>query len=70
MDYVIGVIWYAVGLYSFVWWWTQENDFTSNDIFLMLWVGLLGPGTWLMGWGIHGIKNGRSKTVFIKRKNK
>ncbi len=70
MDYILGIVWYALGIWGFVWWWTRTHDFTSNDIMLMLWIGLLGPGSWLMGLGIHGLKNKQSKNVILKRKTK
>lgn len=45
MDYIFAAVWYVLGLWGFIWWWTQDNDLTSSDTLLMLWAGLVGPGT-------------------------
>jgi hypothetical protein len=44
------VVWYAVGLASFAWWWTKERDLTLRDVETMLFAGFLGPVGFLICW--------------------
>lgn len=59
--------WYASGVYSFIYWWTAEFDFTIEHLPFAVVIGGLGPIAWLLGRNIHGKENHRP-TVIIKRK--
>jgi len=67
-SYIIAALWYSSGVCGFIWWWTRDYDLTLGDIGFMLFVGLCGPGAWVMGWGIHGKKHKQFKTVVLKKK--
>jgi len=60
------IAWYLVGIWGFVYWWTTDNDLTSNELGLTLAVGISGPISWIGGWYIHGDKT----IIFKKRKTK
>jgi hypothetical protein len=47
-------VWWAIGAASFVFWWTKQYDFRSEEIGLMCAAGLLGPFAFIAGWSIHG----------------
>lgn len=65
---VLGILaWYFVGMAGFVYWWTTEFDFTSDQILVMLTVGIMGPFSWLVGMDIHSEKKFNPK-IFIKRR--
>jgi hypothetical protein len=58
--------WYLLGLWSFVHWWTSQNDLTTDDISLAIIVGFLGPIAYLSGWIIHG--RNKVKTILITKR--
>ena len=59
------IVWYLIGVGGFVFWWTQDWDFTVNELFLMIVVGGLGPLTWFIGFLIHG-----EGVVILKQRKK
>ena len=59
------VIYYAIGVYGFIYWWTMEFDLNHEDLLLTALAGMLGPLTWLVGWAVHA--KTPDKTI-IKRK--
>lgn len=50
------ILWFYSGYKSFVYWWTKDFDFTTNDIGTAIFAGLVGPLAYLMGMNIHGKK--------------
>jgi len=48
------VIWYLIGVCSFIFWWTTEHDLRVGDFLLALLVGTFGPVAFIMGYIIHG----------------
>lgn len=62
------VVWYFVGMCSFVYWWTADNDFKSSDLPLMFFAGILGPFAFLVGAIIHS--HGKTKVIFRCRNSK
>ena len=65
MELILFVLWLVCGVAGFIYWWTKEHDFTSDDILFALIAAILGPVAWLEGWA-----NGSSSepTVFLKRR--
>lgn len=43
-----GLIWYAIGVASFIYWWTTEMDFTATELKQAVIMGFLGPITTLI----------------------
>jgi hypothetical protein len=58
------VAWYATGATSFAYWWSKDYDVTTGDLPAVALLGIFGPLTFLMGWGIHG----EHKTRVIKKR--
>lgn len=56
-------LWLVVGFFCFVFWWTQDYDFTVNEIPTALIVSAGGPLAFFVGLGLHG----SGKTIFKKR---
>lgn len=59
---LILVLWYTTGVIGFVFWWTTDYDFTSEQLGMAFGCGLTGPFAWVIGWGIHG-----NQTIVKKR---
>lgn len=59
-------LWYLSGIASFIYWWTKDSDFTADKIPLVLFVGIVGPLAFLLGWAIHG----ELGMTIIKRRSK
>ena len=64
--YLIMVLWYACGVAGFLYWWTQEYDFTTREIFIAAVLGIAGPLTFIIGAAAHG--NARTQRTLLKRK--
>lgn len=62
----LGIIWYAIGVSGFVYWWTKDYDLTLDEAMLALFVGLMGPFTWILGATIHG----GSGHILLRRRGK
>ena len=66
MSITLFVIWYIIGVASFVYWWTEDYDLTPQVIPLAIIVGFGGILTFLFGMSIHG----KQTTIIKSRKNK
>ena len=62
------LIWYISGVASFVYWWTNQNDFMTRHIPLCLSVGLFGPIAFPVGYIIHGDDLPQFNDVLIERR--
>lgn len=60
------VIWYVVGVASFVYWWTKDHDLQLGEVIVAMFVGLIGPIAFLAGSYIHGGSEGI--TIIKQRK--
>lgn len=60
----LALIWYFVGVVSFIYWWTSEHDFTTAEVFLAGMAGVCGPLAFLIGYFVHG----NSPKFILKRK--
>lgn len=65
---LIAVVWIALGLSGFLFWWTREYDFTTKDIGFAVLMSFLGPIGWLAGWDIHGKHNDEPKVIIRSKK--
>ena len=61
----IAAAWYLTGVSGFLYWYTSEYDFTSEEVLLAVTVGIIGPISWVAGWLIHGEKE--AKVILRKR---
>jgi hypothetical protein len=52
MDFLLLVLWVAVGAAGLLYWWTTEFDFTLSgmSLFLVVYGAFLGPFSWFVGW--------------------
>lgn len=60
------VIWYISGVASFIYFWTTDHDFTSNEVGLALCIGILGPIAIMVGREIHG----KGTNVIISKRDR
>ena len=69
MVYIIlgSIAWYLIGIFSFIYWWTKDNDFTINDLPKMFVMGIYGPFAIIIGYFIHSDSN---KVIFKKQSNR
>lgn len=63
------MVWYAVGVCSFIYWWTKDYDLESNEIPVALFSGFSGPLAFLVGFGIHSRRN-KGATIWMKKRGK
>lgn len=66
---LIFVAWWYVGYRGFVYWWTADFDYTTDQRITAWAAGLIGPLSWALGCVIHGGINNRDFRV-IKEKKK
>ena len=62
------VLWVAIGMASFIYWWTRDLDFTSGEIPLAIAAACFGPLCWIMGWSLHGKAFRPNGSAIIKRR--
>ena len=57
---LIVLVWWLLGMRSFIFWWDKQFDFSKKEYGLCFMVGFIGPLAFLVGWHIHGkdIKQG------------
>lgn len=67
---LVMLAWYAIGVASFVYWWTSEFDLKPQDVAFGAIVGIVGPFVFLLGWIIHGDSLGNASILMKKRKPK
>jgi len=60
------VLWIAIGMASFIYWWTRDYDFTTADLFPFVFAALMGPISFPVGAMIHG--GGSNGSAIIKRR--
>lgn len=71
----ITILWWLSGVAGFVFWWTKEYPLTlkASEILLCVFVGIIGPFSWILGAAIHGGDGGvakvkaQPKIIFKKR---
>jgi hypothetical protein len=61
------LLWWAVGVAGFVFWWTNEHDLEIGDLTLGVIAGVMGPLTWPIGWCIHGDHSASSRPIMRRR---
>ena len=59
--------WWCVGFGSFVYWWTKDYDLNTKELVVGVFLGVVGPINFLIGYMIHGYTPKPQKT-WIKRR--
>jgi hypothetical protein len=62
------LLWLASGALSFIYWWTKEFDFTSEEIAFCMFISIGGPITFIGGWIVHGDELLDSRRVLLRRR--
>ncbi len=62
------IVWYLIGICSFIYWLTGEYDLMSDDIGMVIFIGLIGPIAFIAGAVIHG--NSHKPKIIMKRRGK
>lgn len=44
---------YLIGLFGFIYWWKTEFNLLRKDFYVGLFISIIGPLTWIMGYFIH-----------------
>lgn len=68
---LFSILWYFMGVTSFIYWWSKDFDFTTNQLGLALLVGFIGPFAFPMGYFIHNAsydKDIKKRILINKRK--
>ena len=69
MNVLYFMLWYIVGLATFIYWVTKEYDLTLSILPLLFFCGFGGPFNFIVGWLIHGdTVISCDKILFKKRK--
>ena len=50
---IISVAWYVTGVGGFIYWWAKDFDFAVSEIGPCIFIGLLGPFSWVIGLGMR-----------------
>lgn len=66
----IVLVWWGIGIASFIYWWTKDFDFTTFETWVCLAAGCFGPFTFLIGRSIHGDKKELPEGKFILKRQK
>lgn len=61
---IYSIIWYIIGVSSFVYWWTSEYDLTLGGCILATFIGVFGPFAFIMGY----FKHGKTSITLIKKR--
>ena len=64
---ILGLLWLAIGVFGFIFWWVKVHDFTSDDLFPAFISGILGPLSFLIN-GIFYFQNKGGNNILIKKK--
>jgi hypothetical protein len=48
------ILWFVIGYKSFVYWWTKDWDYTSDDVPMAALASVGGPISFFIGKAIHG----------------
>lgn len=66
---VICIVWFISGAASLIYWWTKEFDFTWEEFPLMVFGGVCGPLSFLIGWLVCNgrILETKDRVLFKKR---
>lgn len=65
MNILLIILWVLSGWAGFIYWWTKEFPFTTEEIIVMLLQSAAGPLAWVFGWLLMG--NTSDKIIFNKR---
>ena len=65
---IFGIIWYIVGVLSFIYWWTRVHDLELIHLLLGFFVGLMGPIAFVFGYLVHGEPIELFSKVLIKQR--
>ena len=47
------ILYLMSGIGGFVFWWTKDNDLTTEEIPLLIVIAFVGPLSWIIGYQIH-----------------
>lgn len=47
---LLALLWWAIGIASFVYWWTEDLDLEVSDLLVAVMCGLFGPSMFVIGW--------------------
>lgn len=56
-----GAAWHQIGKRSFIYWWTKDWDYTTEEKGLAFSLGFLGPIAFLIGWSIYRERHPKPK---------
>lgn len=66
--FIIGLIlWLVIGSSGFIYWWTNDWDFTNRDVPMAVAASILGPFSYVAGYFIHSDTTKESKPIIRKR---
>ena len=65
-------LWYITGVWSFIWLWLHEYDYTTDEILSTLFCGIGGPILFLFGWWEYTLQKRKKPPprVLIKKERK
>lgn len=63
-------IWFAVGVASYVYWETKHKNIYLRDWFFILFFGLCGPFSFVIGWFVHGEQSKIEDIILFKKREK
>lgn len=62
------IAWYLSGVFSFIYWWRHDYDFTTEFIPFACFIGFTGPMAFFVGWSIHGNRDIKEPKIIFPRK--
>lgn len=59
--------WYALGVWSHVYWLRNKYDYKSSDIATSVFSGIVGPLAFWIGWSVYGNQKPEPRILLRKR---
>lgn len=67
--FLVALLWYIIGVACMIFWWTKDYDLDTQDLGVMLILGIFGPFGLLFGWSCsYNSSTSKPKIILKKRK--
>ncbi|MFW6219838.1 MAG: hypothetical protein ACOCZ5_01360 [bacterium] len=63
------LLWFFVGVLSFIYWWTSDFDLSTDEIPLLITAGFFGGFSFFIGWIVHGRVPVTKKKILLRKRS-
>lgn len=61
--------WYAIGVWSHVYWLLNKYDYETKDVMTSLFSGIVGPLAFWVGWTVYGDPPKSGPRVLLRKRS-